>query len=185
MYSLFEVFGSVAAVAYLVLIAKRLPVAWILYIASSVLYMLVFWRERLYADSLLQVFFVCLGIRAWRRWSVSSAEGIVLTSRGFREHVVGVFGIAVIAGMVGGGLYRFTDAGVFAFPDSLILVGSVYATVLTVRGVIENWWYWIVINVVTIILYYEKGLPVTVGLASVYTLLSCYGLVQWYRACKV
>lgn len=184
-FSLVEVVGSVTALAYLLLIAKRLAIAWLFYIVSSVLYMLVFWQERLYADSLLQMFFVCLGLHAWKRWSVTSVNKVMLTSEGVSKHLVAVVGIAAMTGMVGGALYLYTDAGMFAFPDALILVGSVYATVLTVRGVIENWWYWVVINSVTVGLYYQKGLSMTVGLAALYTVISCYGLVQWRRAGQV
>jgi nicotinamide mononucleotide transporter len=184
-FSLFEIVGSLTALAYLLLIAKRLSVAWVFYIMSSVLYMFVFWRERLYADSLLQMFFVCLGLHAWKRWSATSVDKVMLTSVSFSKHLIAVVGIAGITGLVGGALYLYTDAGVVAFPDALILVGSVYATVLTVRGVIENWWYWVVINAVTVVLYYQKGLPMTVGLASLYTVISCYGLVQWRRAGQI
>lgn len=184
MFSLVEFVGSLTAIAYLVLITKRLSVAWGFYIVSSVLYMLVFWRERLYADSLLQVFFAGLGVHAWKRWAVSATDELRLTTLRAEKHFLGVLGIAGITGALGGGLYVYTDAGIFAFADSFILVGSVYATVLTVRGIIENWWYWIVINATTVVLYYHKELPMTVGLASLYTIISCYGLVQWYGASK-
>jgi nicotinamide mononucleotide transporter len=79
-------------------------------------------------------------------------------------------------------LWRYTDAGFFAYADGFILVGSIVAAYLTVARVVENWWYWLVINLTTVVVYGLKAIWIACGLASIYTILSVYGLWQWRLA---
>jgi nicotinamide mononucleotide transporter len=44
------------------------PVGWPLAIASSLLYALLFWRERLYGEAGLQLFFVAMALWGWWCW---------------------------------------------------------------------------------------------------------------------
>ncbi len=180
-----EIAGAITALVYLVLMAHKFRLAWVLYIASSFFYAIVFWRESLYGDSVLQAFFIAVGFYGWRTWSGLAPQVIVLRRMSRKNHVLGIGGIALLALSLGGGLYLYTDAGSFAFPDSFILVGSVIATFLTIGRYIENWWYWIVINATTVFVYYCKEMPLTVCLATFYFLLSFYGLREWWRGSEV
>ena len=176
-----EIAGAISALLYLVLIAHKFRLAWVLYIASSFFYAIVFWRESLYGDSVLQTFFIVVGFYGWRTWSDVQPQAVVLRRMARESHISGIGGILLFTLVLGGGLYSYTDAGVYAFPDSFILAGSVIATFLTIGRFIENWWYWVVINATTIVVYYRKEMPLTVCLASFYFLLSFYGLREWLR----
>lgn len=180
-----EISGAVSALAYLVLIANRSYSAWAFYIVSSVLYAIFFWRGSLYADSVLQVFFIGVGFYGWQTWSQLGSKKIPLSKMTPSNHMRSIVAIGILVAVIGSSLYYYSDAGLYAFPDAFILVGSVLATFLTIRGIIENWWYWIAINATTVFVYYCKGMYLTVGLASLYFLLSFYGLFQWVRGASV
>jgi nicotinamide mononucleotide transporter len=62
------------------------------------------------------------------------------------------------------------------------MVGSVIATFMTLGRVVENWWYWVIINLTAVLTYGLKELWVTVGLYGVYSILSVWGLMAWRRA---
>jgi len=180
-----ELLGAASALAYLVLIANRSCNAWAFYIASSALYAIFFWRGSLYADSVLQVFFIGVGLYGWQTWSQLGSKKMLLSKMTLQNHMRSIVAVGILVVAIGTGLYCYSDAGLYAFPDAFILVGSVLATFLTIRGIIENWWYWAVINATTVFVYYSKEMYLTVGLASLYFLLSFYGLFQWLRGASV
>ena len=131
-----EILGALLAVLYLVFVTHRRRIAWVFSVASSLLYVPVFWSSRLYADAALQVYFVVMALYA--RWSWSGRPGEVSVVRWTTPRHLRIIMVWLIAtGLVGGAL-RHTPAGVFAFPDAFLSIGSVIATVLTARRVIEN-----------------------------------------------
>lgn len=175
---LLEIFGVTAAMLYLLLVAQRSWTAWPAYILSACLYAPIFWRSRLYADAALQVFFVGMGVAGWLAWS--KFEGPVsVVSLPPRKHSLLVAIIACLTLVLGTVLFIWTPSGYYAFPDAFLLIGSIGATVLTVRRVTENWHYWIVINAVSVILYASKGIWLTCLLGLMYLCLSVRGLMMW------
>jgi|LakMenEpi03Aug12_release.lakeMendotaPanAssembly.Ray.scaffolds.fasta_scaffold694611_1 nicotinamide mononucleotide transporter len=180
--SFFEVTGTVTAVAYLLLIAHRKRIAWFFYIVSSLAFIPVFFGAKLYGDTTLQVLFVVMGVLAWRAWSRIAEREVAVVSWATLTHLVITLGLGFLSAVVGQLLWRYTDAGFFAYADGFILVGSIVATYLTVARVVENWWYWLVINLTTVVVYGLKAIWIACGLASIYTILSVYGLWQWRLA---
>ena len=175
---LLEIFGVTAAMLYLLLVAQRSWTAWPAYILSSCLYAPIFWYSQLYADAVLQVFFVGMGVAGWLAWSkFEGAVSVVSVPR--QRHVVITAFIACATAAIGTGLYVWTPAGYYAYPDAFLLVGSVVATLLTVNRVIENWYYWLAINGVSAILYASKGIWLTCLLGVMYLILSIRGLMMW------
>ena len=77
-------------------------------------------------------------------------------------------------------LARETEA---AWPllDSLTTWFSLFATWLVARARIENWVYWIVIDMVLVYLYYMQDLPVLAIQFVAFTGLAVAGLVAWRR----
>jgi len=65
--------------------------------------------------------------------------------------------------------------------DSFVSVFSLLATVLTIFRLIENWYYWWVINLLAIVLFYQQNLNATVFLYVVYLALSIYGYLEWRK----
>jgi nicotinamide mononucleotide transporter len=61
---------------------------------------------------------------------------------------------------------------------------SVAAQLLMMRKIIESWWLWIVIDVLSLWLYAAKGAWVTLGLHALYLGIATAGLIAWSRALK-
>ncbi len=178
-----ELIGAALALAFLVLVGLRRWWAWPAYIASSLVYLPVFWESKLYYDALLQLFFVGMGVYGWRSWSLQG-EVIEPISWGAAKHGR-VLAMWLTASALMGLCLMLTDAGAYAFLDAFITVGSVLATVITVQRVLENWWYWLAINIVSAGTYGLKGLWVTTGLMAIYAVMSLWGLWEWRRAARV
>jgi nicotinamide mononucleotide transporter len=63
----------------------------------------------------------------------------------------------------------------------MVTWSSVFATYLVARKVYENWYWWLIIDSVSLCLYFTRGLYLTMLLYALYVVLSVIGLRQWRR----
>ncbi|MFT3720221.1 nicotinamide riboside transporter PnuC [Pseudorhodoferax sp.] len=156
---------------------------WPLAIASSLLYLGLFSRHRLYGDAALQFFFACVALWGWLSWLRGRrADGSALrVSRlSARGCWMTVAACAVLWPATALFLRRFTDTDVpwwDAFPTAVSLVGQF----LLGRKYVENWLVWLVVNTVSVGLFAYKGLWLTTLLYGLFIGLSWLGWQAWKR----
>ena len=175
-----EVFGFVTAGLCVWLQVKEVIWNWPLGIASNIVYFVVFWRSRLYADACLQLFFLSVSIYGWWKWKFGGAGHTELrvqrTSRNFGM-VLAV--ITVVAALV---IYevlrRFSNSDVPA-GDSTTTAVSLTAQYMLGRKLIENWILWISVNVLYIGLYCYKRLFLTAFLYAIFIVMCVVGYRSW------
>ena len=159
------------------------PLAWPLAIASSALYLLVFWDARLYGDAALQLLFIALAFWGWWQWLRGrQADGrpLVVRHLGTRGRLAALLGLALLWPAIGLLLARSTDTDV-PWWDAFPTAGSLVGQVLLARKYVENWPVWLAVNAVAIGLFAYKGLWPTVGLYAIFAALSVVGWRRWRR----
>jgi nicotinamide mononucleotide transporter len=77
-------------------------------------------------------------------------------------------------------LDRFTGSDI-PWGDAFITAGSVIATWMLARKILEHWLLWIIVDSVAAVLYFYKGMYPTVFLYIVYTLIAVLGYYQWRK----
>ena len=77
-------------------------------------------------------------------------------------------------------LSRLTDSPV-PFGDSFTTALSVVAMYLLAKKHIEHWWLWVVVNLVSTLLYAWKGLYAMTGFFAFYTVIAAMGYFNWRR----
>ena len=77
-------------------------------------------------------------------------------------------------------LSRLTDSPVPVW-DAFITSLSIVATWMLARKIYEHWFLWIVVNFVSAVLFFVKGLYPTVILYIVYGIMSLAGLIAWKK----
>ena len=65
--------------------------------------------------------------------------------------------------------------------DSFTSVFSVFATYMVTKKVLGNWLYWIVIDAVSVYLYFSRDLHLTSLLFIVYTVIAIFGYFSWLK----
>jgi nicotinamide mononucleotide transporter len=95
-------------------------------------------------------------------------------------HLAAITGIAV-AGALNGVVVAGDAAALLPYVDATIAWGSVLATWMLARKVIENWLYWIVLDGAAAVLYWTQGLYATAVLFVVYAVLAMRGYRGWAR----
>ncbi len=178
-----ELAAFVLAVWMVVCNIRVKVLGWPLAIASSLLYGLLFWANRLYGDAGLQVFFVAVAGWGWWQWlRGTDAAGRPLHVRrlGRRGRLVALLACALAWPAMAIFLDRFTDTDV-AWWDAFPTAASVVGQWLLGRKYVENWPVWVVVNVVSVSLFAYKALWLTMLLYGVFVAMSFVGWRAWRR----
>ncbi len=181
MPSTLEIVANAVNAASIVLAARNSVHTWWTGIIGCALFLVLFYENQLYADSLLQLFFIGTSIYGWRLWAGYRQAPPRPVSRIDRRTLGGIFVAALlVGGAYGFLLLRFTDA--FApFVDALILVLSVSAQLLLMKRLYETWWFWIGVNVLSVSLFYSRGLFVTAALYTFFLANAAVAAFRWRR----
>jgi nicotinamide mononucleotide transporter len=156
---------------------------WPLGIVNVGLFALLFWRERLYADAGLQLVYVAVCAYGWWAWLRGGpGAGALRVSRTPRRVSILLFVAgAVLAAVLGLTLKRATDASL-PFWDAGTTAFSLVAQWMQARKWLENWLVWIVVDVVYVGMYVQKGLVLTAFLYAGFIALALLGAFEWRRA---
>jgi nicotinamide mononucleotide transporter len=107
--------------------------------------------------------------------------GLVVTRLKMRTGVVLAAVFTVLYFVMWLVLSRFTNSPVPAW-DSFITSLSIVATWMLARKIYEHWYLWIVVNLVSSILFLNRGLYPTVILYVIYCVMSFSGLRVWKKS---
>jgi len=180
-----EIFGVVTGIGYVILEVKQIRWLWPLGVLTSGVYVYVFYTGRFYADMGLQVYYVLISIYGWYWWSrgTRSSRNISLpVSRTGRSTAIILF---LVFNMIWMGLYlvllNFTDSPV-PLGDSFTTALAIVATWMLTQKLLEQWFLWIIANMVSVTLYLYKGLYPTVILYLVYAGMSIAGYYEWRKS---
>ena len=176
-----ELAANVLNAVSILLAARNSIHTWWTGIAGCVLFGVVFFATKLYADAVLQIFFIVTGAMGWWRWRHGRRGGELPVRRTpVPVLAAGVAGAAAITAGHGWLLHRFTDA--FApYPDSAVLAFSVLGQFLLMGRRYENWWCWLLVNTISVPLYLARGLYVTAALYAAFWVNGVVALVRWRR----
>lgn len=183
------------AIAYLLLAIRESVWCWPAALASTAIYTVIFWHVALLMDSVLNVYYMGMALYGFWVWSQSARDKhpiaqadstsepkekapTLIHSWPLRMHVQCVLAIVGLSLLSGYWLANHTQAA-WPYLDSFTTWGSVITTVMVVRKVLENWIYWLVIDIVSMGLYIERGLHPTALLFFVYVIMCVAGYLAW------
>jgi nicotinamide mononucleotide transporter len=99
----------------------------------------------------------------------------------WRTHAVAIVTIVGLSAFSGLMLRRHTDAAL-PFVDSLTTFAAIWTTFLVARKVLENWWYWLVIDAASVVIYWSRDLQLTSLLFVIYLVMIPFGWISWRRS---
>ncbi len=176
-----EITANLATTASIFLAARNSVHTWWTGIVGCALFVLLFYRVQLYADVVLQVFFVVASAAGWWQW-LRGDDGRPLPVTHAAPATLALAGIAGVAaaGCYGALLHRFTDAYA-PFVDSAVLVFSVVAQLLLMKRRVEAWALWLLVDTIAVPLYASRELYLTAALYAVYWVNALVGWFAWRR----
>lgn len=184
-----EWFAVVTGILYVIFAAKRHIVCWLFALLSSLSFVFLCFSFQLYIETSLQVFFVVMAIVGWLSWLPNNKEATdkdettEIKTWKVSNHLLNIAISGVVAFLLGFSFELWTDQA-NPYVDAFTTVFSLVATFMVTRKVLENWVYWIIIDFVSIFLYFSRGLYLSSLLYIVFTILAVFGFMAWYKRYK-
>lgn len=169
-------------IIYVILVVKEKILCWPFGILASLISIWLFIQIGLFAEAILFTYYVLMGLYGWWFWSQGRKEGGELNIQSWKySHHIAIIAVGIgCSFLLGATLNEWTTAKSPYF-DSFTTIFSFIATWLTARKLLENWIYWIVIDLATIFLYASKDIFLYAGLSLIYTCMAIYGLLEWRK----
>lgn len=187
-----EIFTLVTGVIYIILEIRQKNLMWLVGVLTSVAAMWVFFRQGLYASFALNTYYLVTSFIGLWQWSRDKKK---LVSDGDRIHLnrltvktVAVSAVVMVLGTFGlvELMQWLNSAGILqenpmSYLDSAATILSAIATWWLVRSYIQQWWLWIVADLMSTILCASQGMWWMTALYAAYTLSAVYGWAHWHR----
>jgi nicotinamide mononucleotide transporter len=184
--SLLELFAAIVGAVSVWLSVRQNILSWPTAIVNVILYVVVFYQAKLYADMGLQVVYAVLSIYGWYEW-LYGGEGrselhVTRTGPGLAALLTL---IALSGSVLLGTLLRHATDAALPYMDSFLSSTSLVAQWMMTRKKLENWLVWIAVDVLYVGMFIFKGLYLTAGLYLVFLALAVKGYVDWRRSMRV
>lgn len=177
-----EILGTILSLIYLYLSVKQRASLWIFGFLCSVLYTVVFFQSKFYADMTLQVYYMVVSVYGWINWKSSK-------NKTEKELPISRVPVKIIPYLL-----LITAAIFFAYyfvllqtdsplpkADSFTTALSIVATWMLAKKYIEYWIVFIIVDAVSAGLYFYKDLYPTAILFVFYTIMAVVGYFEWRK----
>jgi nicotinamide mononucleotide transporter len=150
-------------------------------IVNSLILGVVFLDQRLFADAGLQVVFIVLSALGWVQWRRQAGPATAaFRPTTLREQVVLLAIGLSTAALLWAVLVQLRGS---APPlDALITAFSLCAQWQLNRRQVSSWYWWIAVDIVSVPLYWSRGLYLIAALYVVFLAICVHGLRNWKRA---
>lgn len=185
--TMWELSSTALLLIYVVLAAKGNRWCWLPGIVGSAIMGCLVWQANLYLEAGLQVYYVAMGIYGWLHWSkakeqTGSESGSIKKMTHKEMLLVPLLGL--LLAFTAGYIFDRFLGNALPYLDSFTTVFSLIATWMVARKLIENWLYWIVVDLAAIYLYGYKGFVFFAVLYLLYVCIAIAGYFSWRRQMK-
>ena len=192
-----EIIGTLVGLLYLWLENRASIYLWIAGIIMPAIYIFVYYNVGLYADFGINIYYIGAAIYGRMMWKYGAflrrtilkrkipdmenqQQELPITCMPSRYLLPLIAVFAVTLAGIAWVLINFTDSNV-PWLDSFTTALSIVGMWMLARKYVEQWWAWIVVDIVSAGLYVYKDLNFTAGLYALYTIIAIFGFFKWKR----
>jgi nicotinamide mononucleotide transporter len=182
--------GIVLGLIYLWLEYKANIWVWVVGSIMPLVHGTLYLTKGIYADAAMQLYYVLAGIYGLVVWlRKPSAKSEDKHEGKIRHTPVGwILPLAATYAVLHAVLYfllsEFTDSTV-PFFDSMSTAMCIVAMWMLSRKLVEQWLVWLVVDMISVGLYFYKGIPGTASLYALYCILAVAGYLRWRKQAKM
>lgn len=180
-----ELIATCSGLVNIYLVARANIWNWFFGIITVSLYLIIFLQVKLYADMALQMVFFCLQFYGFYQWRYGAALRTPLKVQQAkvrtlcRTAFITVAAFASIACL----LHYYTDSKTVLL-DAAVTALSLVAQWMMSKKWLEHWLLWMLVDVISVIMYLTKQLYFTTGLYTILFLICLYGYLTWRKQLK-
>ena len=178
--TIIELIAVITGIVSVIFSVRRHVLTYPIGLVSVVLYIYLCFTAGIYADMGVNLFFGILSISGWIAWHKHADSNHQIAVQVLRPlprlgYVLVVLLFWIVITCL---LHRFTDSKVPAL-DASVTALSIVGMILMNARAIEHWIIWILVNAISIPLFWIRGLELTSLQFLVLLILAVQGFWQW------
>ena len=178
-WSIIESAAVFFSILYVILALKESIWCWGAAAISVILYSYICYTAQLYPETGLQVFYLFMAFYGYYQWNKNDST-LQIQQWTITKHLLILLIGAILTFSMGFYFSLYTNAAL-PLVDSFTTVFSVFSTYMVTKKVLGNWLYWIVIDAVSVYLYFSRDLHLTSLLFMAYTIIAIFGYFSWLK----
>ena len=171
--------------AYILLEYKASKWMWAVGAVMQLLGIVLYYQKGLYADCGMEFYYLAMTAYGFWRWTKALPPGGG-DGEGPITHMP--LRLAFLWTAIALALWALIWYLLSHFTDSTVPVADAFTTALSLVGIwalahkyLEQWFVWIVVDVVTCWLYFQKDIPFKASLYALYVVIAIFGYFRWRR----
>ena len=182
-----DILTTILGLIYIGLEYRAHIALWVVGIIMPALDVILYWQHGLYGDAGMACYYTlaaCYGLFVWMFVKTRKEKKplpIIYMPR--RQYLPAVVFFFVSWGVIYYVLTTWTDSTgpvLDSFTNALSFVGM-WALA---RKYVEQWLFWMAVDIVCTFLYIQKGIPFKAGLYALYVVIAIAGYMKWKREAK-
>lgn len=178
-----DITTAVLGLAYILLEYKASVWMWVVGFFMQCLGIVLYYQKGLYADCGMEFYYLAMTIYGFIAWTrhASKKKDLPIRHMPLKTALLWL-GAAVIIWLV---IWYLLSH----FTDSKVPVADAFTTALSIVGIwalarkyLEQWFVWIVVDVVTCGLYFYKDIPFKASLYGLYVVIAVFGYIKWKKS---
>jgi len=187
---IYEFFGVLFSIIYVVLSIRQSIYCWFALIIAAIINGYAFLLIGLPLQSVMQIFFIVVGISGLKNWSNINNKKIYVVSRNFNFHLY----VTLIGSIVTIILFKFLQSSLILnsqflskepFFDALMFMYNIIPMYMTTKKILESWLYFIWIDVISGFFYLQSGDYFYCFLFFFYIPFAIHGYLTWKKELKM
>lgn len=181
-----DIFTTILGIVYIVLEYRANIALWIIGIIMPALDVWLYWSHGLYGDAGMAVYYTAAAVYGFAVWRFGKKYGqqesaeMPITHMRPRLYLPTLAFLAVAWAATYYVLVEFTNSTV-PLLDSFTNAMSFVGLWALARKYVEQWIFWIVVDVICCYLYVVKGIPFKAFLYGLYVAIAVMGYFKWQR----
>ena len=181
-----EITGTVLGLIYLYYEYRASSSLWIVNIVMSAIYVLIYFSEGIYALGCLSIYNIVAaiyGILVWKYSKTSEQKELPISSIPKNVLVNSSLVMVVLSAALIYVLHTISDSGSLLYNtlDGLASAATIISLYWLAKKYKEQWFGWIFVNFISVILYLLTNLYFTAALYTLYIIVAIAGYRQWTK----
>nr|WP_294902945.1 nicotinamide riboside transporter PnuC [uncultured Lacibacter sp.] len=158
---------------------------------NSIIYIYLSYKYHLLGEAAVNIFYTTMSVYGWWLWTLKDKTQhhvveISFSDRRWQLYQLSFFAafyvtLFVCLTFLKKGFYE----GAIPWVDALAAATAFTGMWLMAKKKVESWYWWILTNIVSIPLYFVKGLVFTSVYYAVLLVIAFYGLTEWKKRVKL
>ena len=186
---IFEIIGAVIGLVYLYLEYKADVWLWPVGILMSLFYVVIFFHGKFYADAAIYLYYIGANTYGLFQWTRSRQKATTGNDHPVErpithvptKRILPLAAVTLVLWMILYLILKTVTDSPIPLGDAFTTSVSIVAMWMLAQKYIEQWWLWIVVNIVSTVLYFWKGLYPTGVLFTVYVIVAILGYFRWKK----